>query len=121
MQKWIMAVLFFGACLFGVILLTVTSIQDSPGEKHEAPAPAFPAVQLDASAAEAIYKKSCISCHGDQLQGAMGPNLQKTGTKYTKEQLYKIIWDGRGGMPAFKGSLKEEEVANLSLWLAEHK
>ncbi|MDF2668504.1 MAG: cytochrome [Paenibacillus sp.] len=121
MYKWIMSGLFFGACLFGVIILAVTSFNEAPGEQPEAQAPAIPAVQLDVAAAEAIYKKSCISCHGDQLQGTMGPNLQKVGTKYTKEQLYKLILNGKGGMPAFKSSLKEEEVANLALWLADHK
>lgn len=30
-----------------------------------------------ASKPEDIVKQSCTSCHGDQLQGAVGPNLQK--------------------------------------------
>ncbi|MEF3311156.1 cytochrome c [Paenibacillus sp. GYB004] len=120
MQKWIMAVLFFGACTFGLVLLIVTSAQPKPEAEPE-PQIAAPAVTLDKVAAETVYKQSCLSCHGDQLQGKIGPNLQKAGTKFTEQQLYKLILNGKGGMPAFKSSLKEEEIANLSLWLAEHK
>lgn len=122
MQKWIMAVLFFGACAFGLIMLMVGSISDKPEHEQEAKGPSMPAVTLDQAAAEAIYKQSCVACHGNQLEGKMGPNLQKVGTKLTDEQLYKLILNGKGAaMPAFKSSLKEEEIANLALWLGQHK
>ncbi|MNL87369.1 Cytochrome c-551 precursor [compost metagenome] len=51
----------------------------------------------------------------------MGPNLQKVGGKLTDQQLYKLIQGGRGGMPAFKGTIKDEEIANLARWLADKK
>lgn len=121
MQKWIMAVLFFGACAFGMIMLMTSAATDKPDKKEEAKGPSMPAVTLDQAAAEAIYKQSCVACHGNQLEGKMGPNLQKVGTKLTDEQLYKLVLNGKGAMPAFKSSLKEEEVANLALWLAQHK
>ncbi|RKN82013.1 c-type cytochrome [Paenibacillus ginsengarvi] len=121
MQKWIMAVLFFGACAFGLIMLMVTAGGDKPAKEQEAQGPAMPSVTLDQAAAEALYKQSCIACHGNQLEGKIGPNLQKVGAKLTEAQLYKLVLNGKGGMPAFKSSLKEEEVANLALWLAQHK
>ena len=121
MQKWIMAVLFFGACAFGPIMLMVSAGQDKPGKEQEAKGPSMPAVTLDKAAAEAIYTKSCVSCHGNQLEGKLGPNLQKVGTKMSQEQIYKLVLNGKGAMPAFKSSLKEEEVANIAQWLAQHK
>lgn len=122
MQKRLMAILFFSACAFGLILLSVSALQGNP-DKHEeaAPQPALPAVELNVAAAEAIYAKSCLVCHGEQLEGKMGPNLQKVGAKMTQEQIFKLVTNGKGAMPGFKSSLKEEEIANLSIWLSQHK
>jgi mono/diheme cytochrome c family protein len=69
----------------------------------------------------AIYKKSCISCHGDNLQGAMGPNLQKVGSKLSKDQIVTIITNGKGSMPSFKGKLSDTEIVALADWLMTHK
>ncbi|GAA3407447.1 c-type cytochrome [Paenibacillus hodogayensis] len=121
MRNWIMAVLFFGACALGLVMLTVSAVQDKPDKEQEAKGPSVPGVTLDQASAEALYKQSCIACHGNQLEGKVGPNLQKVGAKLTNEQIYKVVLNGKGGMPAFKSSLKEEEVANIALWLAGHK
>ncbi|MEF3306730.1 c-type cytochrome [Paenibacillus sp. GYB003] len=73
--------------------------------------------------AEALYKKQCISCHGDQLQGRIGPgtNLTKVGGKLTREQIATQIEKGGNGMPGFKGSLNEAEIGTLADWLAAKK
>ncbi|UUZ90906.1 cytochrome c [Paenibacillus sp. P25] len=70
---------------------------------------------------QALYKQTCISCHGGNLEGRVGPatNLQKVGTKLSKEQIAKQIANGGGGMPAFGTKLKPEEVEALAAWLAE--
>ena len=49
-----------------------------------------------ASKPEDIVKQSCTSRHGDQLQGAVGPNLQKLVFQRMKLKLSK----GKGNMPA---------------------
>ncbi|OXM16834.1 c-type cytochrome [Paenibacillus herberti] len=67
------------------------------------------------------YKENCMSCHGGELQGGMGPSLQKAGAKLTKDQLAVIITNGRDGMPSFKDRLSTEEIDNLAAWLAEKK
>lgn len=73
--------------------------------------------------AEALYKKQCISCHGDQLQGRIGPttNLTKVGGKLSREQIAAQIANGGNGMPGFKGKLNETEIGTLSDWLAAKK
>lgn len=55
------------------------------------------------------------------MEGGVGPNLQQVGENLTKQQIQKILLNGRGMMPAFKGKLTDEEITNLVGWLAEHK
>ncbi len=66
-----------------------------------------------ASSVEALYKRNCYSCHmaGDKLAKRVAP-------KYSREQLLGIVTNGRNGMPAFKGKLKEEELNALADWLS---
>lgn len=73
--------------------------------------------------AEALYKKHCLSCHGDQLQGRVGPgtNLTKVGGKLSREQLIAQIANGGNGMPGFKNSLDETEIGSLADWLSAKK
>lgn len=120
MQKWIMSGLFLVACALAVVLMFTLPGKEETVQEAK---PQMPAVTLNAEDAEAIIKANCIACHGDQLQGGAGPNLQKIGSVLTAEDLYSIITKGKGGgmMPAFKDRLKEEEIANVALYLAEKK
>ncbi|CAM4140883.1 cytochrome c551 [Geobacillus sp. FSL K6-0789] len=72
-----------------------------------------------AASAEQIYKQNCASCHGQDLSGGVGPNLQKVGSKYSKEQIKEIIANGRGAMPA--GIIKGEDADKVAEWLASKK
>lgn len=71
--------------------------------------------------AEDVYKANCLACHGDQLQGIVGPNLQKIGSRLSKEQILKQITEGGSDMPSFGGALKKDEVEALAAWLAARK
>ncbi|MEK8131999.1 cytochrome c [Paenibacillus filicis] len=71
--------------------------------------------------AQALYKSNCLACHGDQLQGGMGPKLQKVGAKLSAEQITAKVQNGGGGMPAYTSKLKPEEIQALAAWLAENK
>ncbi|MFS0575466.1 cytochrome c551 [Sporosarcina sp. 179-K 3D1 HS] len=68
---------------------------------------------------EALYKNSCIGCHGGNLEGASGPALNDVGSRYSAEEINTIIVDGKGGMPP--GLLKGEEAQVVAEWLAEKK
>jgi cytochrome c551 len=72
-----------------------------------------------ASAAEQIFQQSCASCHGQNLEGKVGPNLQKVGSKYSKDEIKQIIEKGRGGMPG--GVIQGEDVDKVAEWLASKK
>ncbi|WP_308636492.1 c-type cytochrome [Paenibacillus silvisoli] len=76
---------------------------------------------VDASAAEEVYKANCVGCHAADLSGGMGPNLQKIGGTLKRDQISDKIHNGGGGMPAFKGQLSEDEIANLAGWLESKK
>lgn len=72
---------------------------------------------------QALYKNTCLSCHGANLEGRVGPstNLQHVGGRLTQEQIAKQITNGGGGMPGFGAKLKPDEVAALAAWLAATK
>ncbi|AZN39963.1 c-type cytochrome [Paenibacillus albus] len=72
---------------------------------------------VDASAAEAVFKSNCVSCHAADLSGGMGPNLQKIGAKLSVDEISTRIHQGGGGMPAFQGQLTDAEITNLAGWL----
>jgi mono/diheme cytochrome c family protein len=69
--------------------------------------------------AKTVYQQNCASCHGNQLQGGMGPNLKHVGSHLSKEQILKQIKNGGGGMPGGLVSGKKAEA--VATWLANHK
>ena len=63
-----------------------------------------------------VYKEnSCISCHGDRLQGASGPPLLDIAL--TADEIETIIVNGVGFMPPQK--LDDEDRTALVEWLSE--
>ncbi|MBA2875785.1 cytochrome c551 [Thermaerobacillus caldiproteolyticus] len=72
-----------------------------------------------ASTAEQIFQQNCASCHGQDLEGKIGPSLQKVGSKYSKDEIKQIIEKGRGGMPG--GLIQGENVDKVAEWLASKK
>ncbi|HLS22516.1 MAG TPA: cytochrome c [Pseudogracilibacillus sp.] len=71
----------------------------------------------ETSDVEAIYANSCAACHGDDLSGAVGPDLTAVGGSLSAEEIEDIILNGLGSMPPV--SVSEEEAAELAEWLVE--
>ncbi|NEW08056.1 cytochrome c [Paenibacillus sp. SYP-B3998] len=94
-------------------------------------APVSPSASADTQESNPAYVKAqesftvnkCISCHGVDLAGKVGPksNLQKVGATMSEEQITNKIKNGGGGMPAYKTKLTEEEVGLLADWLSSKK
>lgn len=119
MHKWLMAGLVFLACVVGAgLILFGLPPREEDGKKPEGPAFEVPDRPVDEAAAQAVYKANCLACHGDRLQGGMGPALDRIGTAMSKEMIYERILTGGNGMPPFEGRLTEEELVNLTNWLA---
>jgi len=66
---------------------------------------------------ESIYKDSCAACHGDKLQGAVGPGVTDLKSKYSEAEVLKIVNEGTKKMP---GNLLDEEKSEIvTKWLME--
>ncbi len=66
-----------------------------------------------------MQKNTCLTCHGDNLQGcAAAPALQNLTLK--PEEIAKIAKEGKGSMPkgVFKGT--DEELKKLSEFVAKY-
>jgi cytochrome c551 len=91
----------------------------SPGAGSASPGtPGAGTTTIDA---QAVFKQNCVSCHGVNLEGGVGKNLQKVGSRLTADLITTTITNGHGGMPPFQGKLKPEEITALSVWLAAKK
>lgn len=129
MTKWIMAVLFFGGCVFGVTYLVV-SPSDKPkdGEVREVVKKVQIVDKSDPAYTEVYAKSTCISCHGADLKGMPPaiPALLGSGAKHDKAGMMKIIKEGYKTMPAqydanIKAGLTDEQLQSLAEWLAKQK
>lgn len=101
-------------CIAGAALLLVgCSSAPSGGGNNAAP------VNIDkSSAGYKVFAQSCASCHGQDLQGGMGPNLQHIGAQLDKAHIQNQILNGGGGMPAFKSSLSDQNVQDVVAFLS---
>ncbi|MGQ0517186.1 c-type cytochrome, partial [Bacillus sp. D-CC] len=54
-----------------------------------------------------------------QLQGAVGPNLQKIGGKLSKDEIKEILSKGKGNMPA--NIVPADQAAKVADWLSKKK
>lgn len=109
MNKKLLA-LVAGATLILSLGACGTKEEDTSNSKQTASSGAEP---------DKVFQQSCASCHGNNLQGQVGPGLQKVGNKYSQEEIEKIIVNGRGSMPA--GIVKGEDATKLAEWLAQKK
>jgi mono/diheme cytochrome c family protein len=74
----------------------------------------------NAEAGEEVFAENCSTCHGATGKGGNGgPDL--TTMPKAKEQAgaEEQVTNGGGGMPGFKGTLSEEEIANVSAYVVE--
>ncbi|WP_010277806.1 c-type cytochrome [Paenibacillus senegalensis] len=105
------------AVLIGSMLLTACGGQS--GESNDAP-PGTTSIEASQEV-RTLLQNNCMSCHGPDLQGRVGPSLQTIGSLLSREELYTVIADGTRAMPGFKDRLEEQEMEALADWLADQK
>jgi mono/diheme cytochrome c family protein len=72
---------------------------------------------------EEIYLQLCANCHGDSLEGGIGPSLAagSDAANPPDEFLRVSITDGRGRMPSFQSSLSDDQVGRLISFIREEQ
>ncbi|WP_413587490.1 cbb3-type cytochrome c oxidase N-terminal domain-containing protein [Bdellovibrio sp. HCB274] len=85
----------------------------APAETEDALLAAFD--KIDANMGAAVFTSKCAACHGQALQGLIGPNLTDhfwIHGKGTRMDIVKVIREGapEKGMPPWGTSLKREEL-----------
>jgi len=90
------------------------------GEAEEGGEEAAAGGAPNAEAGEEVFAENCSVCHGATGHGGNGgPDL--TTMPKAKEQAgaEEQVTNGGGGMPAFKGTLSEEEIGNVAAYVVE--
>ena len=67
-----------------------------------------------------VYSRHCVGCHGvDGAGEAAGAPDFRYGTRLLQpdRDLFQTIAQGRGGMPAFRGILSEEEMLDVIAYM----
>jgi len=71
-----------------------------------------------------LYKIYCQTCHGSELEGSSifgnVPALIHVKDSMTREQMYKVISEGKGVMPSFK-TLSEKEISQMVDFLSQEE
>ena len=85
----------------------------------------------DSAGAKTTFQTKCAMCHGPDGTGSeVGkslniPDLRSEAVRKVPDtELVKIVSDGKGGMPPFKGSLTEAQIHALVRYvrsLRQHK
>jgi mono/diheme cytochrome c family protein len=61
---------------------------------------------------EREYELHCVGCHGTKGEGTYGSNIQ--GLKRPVADIAKVIAEGSGKMPSFRGHLTEDQIRQLA-------
>ncbi len=70
---------------------------------------------VDEGDGEEIYQESCATCHGDDLEGANGPELEDNDL--SKDEILEMIEEGGDGMPA--DVVEGEDAESVAEWLED--
>ncbi|WP_174274351.1 c-type cytochrome [Sphingomonas bacterium] len=93
------------------------TVGDSPaaGAEHQA---------ASASGGEQVYRQICQACHMPNAEGGTGagaiPALAKNPHLADPDFAVNMVLRGKGGMPAFAGMLKPDQVAGVVNYVRTH-
>jgi quinohemoprotein ethanol dehydrogenase len=97
--------------------------QAEGGEEKEAEAGGEEAAAGGAPNAEAgdeVFAENCSVCHGATGKGGNGgPDLTSMPKAQEQKGAEEQVAKGGGGMPAFEGTLSEEEIADVAAYVVE--
>jgi mono/diheme cytochrome c family protein len=71
-------------------------------------------------AGAAVFSENCSTCHGATGEGGNGgPDLNTMPLAKTEEGVIQQVTNGGGGMPAFGGTLSEEEIKGVAAYVVQ--
>jgi mono/diheme cytochrome c family protein len=74
----------------------------------------------NAEAGKEVFAEQCSVCHGATGKGGNGgPDLTTMPKAKEQKGAEEQVTNGGGGMPAFAGTLSEEEIANVAAYVVE--
>ena len=73
----------------------------------------------DPANGQEVFADNCASCHGGDGGGGTGPKLQGEDQFTDPETVVSQIREGGGGMPGFRDRLSEQELADVSAFVAK--
>ena len=91
------------------------AIQVSDKQSASGAAPARPTG--DGIKGEELYNASCVVCHGPRASGGIGPRLVGNPVLSNEQVFWKIVYEGRHMMPPLKGTVTEQQMADIQAWL----
>ena len=101
----------------GVVVEEPGEIEE-PGEAMEGEAEG--GATADAAAGEEVFSENCSTCHGATGHGGNGgPDLRTMPLAKEQAGAEQQVTNGGGGMPAFGGTLSEEEISNVAAYVVE--
>jgi mono/diheme cytochrome c family protein len=67
-----------------------------------------------------VFSENCSTCHGATGHGGNGgPDLTTMPLAQSEAGAIEQVTNGGGGMPAFAGTLSEEEIENVAAYVAQ--
>jgi mono/diheme cytochrome c family protein len=74
----------------------------------------------DPESGAVVFSENCSTCHGATGHGGNGgPDLRTMPLAQSEEGAITQVTNGGGGMPAFGGTLSEEEIENVAAYVAQ--
>lgn len=75
---------------------------------------------------QSVFKKNCVSCHGENLDGLVGPDLTDARWKYGDGSVPAImdtVTQGveKNGMPSWKEKLSKDEIESVAVFVRSRK
>lgn len=105
--------------LFGATLVLGACGGEDSSEPAETPADGGGETTSGVDA-EQVVQQNCISCHGENLEGAGNfPSLNDVGSRLSEDEIHSVIENGQGAMPA--GIIEGDEATAVAEYLANMK
>ncbi len=70
----------------------------------------------DAGKGAKVYAGGCVFCHGPEGYGTHGGKSLKE--MLSVGPITKVVLNGRGDMPAFKGVLSDQDIVDVATYIA---